>query len=798
MFFSDKDLKKVPNSKRSAGSSATANTKTAPSKQPASTAPSLLPTNSAAAIDVVERARLEREQRQLMREKLVHVIKIQAYCRGWKVRASLFRNMRAELESKLQGVEKVAAAVKAKANIDFSPPTDITMSLIPQLLFLRHRTTDDLIRFVKFVKLMVNPSLSQDDASKNLISNFVLPKHSQAMVTLLDLAFNALLVSAASKKEASFYEPALAFICLLNGADSSGRPIAYNTAVKNHFTTARAMVLRNGFLAKVRHLLTGCGGSLMKATVNDDMLSRSPDFDRIQVTNCSSIASRCVRLCMFLTEEGVDNEVDVRLANFTREVLGTPHVTCLITPATTAALATWPLLGPLLLQLLDKLNNNTLALPPLNHEVIQSGQVLFGNIASLAPKLPILPTLTKMTDGSRSGQTKPSASSSAVFDSVNGHGGEYFYYTDSVVQTYLLTTTALIAKYPIPGVFQGKSGVMWAKDGTSMTASAIPIALHAQALCLLKPDYLRALYSRILLPVRVDLANYEMDSDRQAIQQALTKTGLQLAQDVIKQEQESSVWFTSKWASKLVTKVTKSIGLKSGGSSEVISTNGSNSGNTESGYSALSTEMEEHTVTLPDSEFDLNPELVACLSSQWALLLTQAAGSPIHSAPWRALSTLTYATNSLDRLWAALLSMPALHAPVTKSSIFSPSSSSRNQAHQSSMKASGLTTKPATTSTFLSIFTSPWGGSATATRVVTKDSFVVSDGTTKISAVSTDSKVVDNQKQLESLASNMQLDSQLVPEGPFAVMMVLVCLLRTHLIALDDSELYTQEVSFCF
>jgi len=526
---------------------------------------------------------------------------------------------------------------------------------------------------------------------------------------------------------------------------------------------------------------------------------------------------------MYLTEVGADIDLNGRVAEFTREILGIPFLTCLVSPATAFLLATWPLLGQLLQQLYEKLKTNSVALPPLNHDVIQSGQVLFANIASLAHRLPILPTSITNTN------VKSISKSSNDFEVVNSQSGEYFYFNDSVLQIYLTTTTYLMVKYPVPGVFQGKSGVMWAKNGNSMIASAIPLALHAQCLCLLRPDFLRALYSRILLPVRTAdlISTYALESDTRAIREALTKTGLQLAQDVIKHEQESSVWFTSKWASKLVKNVTESIGLKTlGGSADSSNTKTTTKGSgNESGYAVLNTEAEDdNTVTLPEySEFDVNPALVACLNSQWSLLLTQAASAPVHSSPWKALSTLAYSTNSLDHIWIALLSLPLLKNLLSdaKDSLFSQSSSTRNLGKPidcttskptSAMSSSSSSSSSSSTLSFLSMFTTPWGSTkpstsaSSAMEVATKNSFTVSshDGTMKSSSavfenkskISASAAIIDNQKQLENLASNMDdLDTKLVPEGPLAAVIVVACLLRVHLIALDDSELYTQEVT---
>jgi len=74
-----------------------------------------------------------------------------------------------------------------------------------------------------------------------------------------------------------------------------------------------------------------------------------------------------------------------------------------------------------------------------------------------------------------------------------------------------------------------------------------------------------------------------------------------------------------------------------------------------------------------------------------------------------------------------------------------------------------------------------------------KSSSAIFENKNKISA---SAAIVDNQKQLENLASNMDdLDTKLVPEGPLAAVIVVACVLRVHLIALDDSELYTQEVT---
>jgi hypothetical protein len=292
-------------------------------------------------------------------------------------------------------------------------------------------------------------------------------------------------------------------------------------------------------------------------------------------------------------------------------------------------------------RVLNYLHSPQLALPPSNHELFPSGQWLLGNIASLAPSLDVDVNVD-----------------SADVDGLSSSATPVFVVPDDLLEKYLITCVLLLRRFDVPGVLQGRNGVIWTKIGVSLSAAGVPPALQEQILSLLAPAFSRALHTRVLLPLRDDLRlpPLALSEDRSDVAQSLKTTSLQIAQKVIETQQEASVWFTGKWAQKMMKSVSRSLGISSKSSSalprkaEIVDL-GEESGD----LAAQSTLKETDELPACRSFFSENLRLVGALGSLWAMILPHAAAAPADSRSWKRLSYLAFATRAADRLWVGAL-----------------------------------------------------------------------------------------------------------------------------------------------
>jgi hypothetical protein len=98
-------------------------------------------------------------------------------------------------------------------------------------------------------------------------------------------------------------------------------------------------------------------------------------------------------------------------------------------------------------------------LPPSPRTVFQSEQWLSGNLASLLPYFSILNTSSKCIDDvTSSSKNIPSNEASSP------RNKEEESISDNALESYLLLLIFFYCNYDVPGVIQGKKGIMWRKE----------------------------------------------------------------------------------------------------------------------------------------------------------------------------------------------------------------------------------------------------------------------------------------------------------------------------------------------
>ena len=109
--------------------------------------------------------------------------------------------------------------------------------------------------------------------------------------------------------------------------------------------------------------------------------------------------------------------------------------------------------------------------------MFQSGQWLLGNVASLGPFLPIL--TPPPSDPNESLSVSVLETTAGLGEGKPSQPARVFV-SDSLLELFLRLCTVLLKRYHIPGVLQGKSGIVWTRSGASLTAAGVPRALHEQ------------------------------------------------------------------------------------------------------------------------------------------------------------------------------------------------------------------------------------------------------------------------------------------------------------------------------
>eukprot|EP00596_Hydrurales_sp_CCMP1899_P002794 CAMPEP_0119055522 /NCGR_PEP_ID=MMETSP1177-20130426/75762_1 /TAXON_ID=2985 /ORGANISM="Ochromonas sp, Strain CCMP1899" /LENGTH=277 /DNA_ID=CAMNT_0007036063 /DNA_START=884 /DNA_END=1714 /DNA_ORIENTATION=- len=263
------------------------------------------------------------------------------------------------------------------------------------------------------------------------------------------------------------------------------------------------------------------------------------DTSSIKRASSGCVADILISICTYIVTVD-ENHRKERLQEFSRELMSAPLLTLLLSLQGLKSFTKWEFLIDVFRFFLSP----NLALPPSSHEVFQSGQWVSGNIASLAPFIEINPKNSiEIPDLNDKFEYKNENIEVSHIDGDVKNGN----ITDEYIEIYILLIISLLRRFNIPGVLQGNQGIVWIKNGATLTAANVPVHLREQILSLLDPVFTKGLYERILLPLRDDIygRGLSLQSDKADIAEALSVSGLQIVQTVITDQQEAATWFTS-------------------------------------------------------------------------------------------------------------------------------------------------------------------------------------------------------------------------------------------------------------
>ena len=579
---------------------------------------------------VIERAKKERDQRKNDKIRNEKIIKIQSYFRGRNIAYQLYQEHRKSFDTKVNDVVKLATILKLK-NIVFVPPVQVIIDISRSLILNGYKGIEDSKRILKLCEYFLIPSLSELDCKKNVAVLLTNDSKSILPIKLIDLIFTTM--SPINIKKAGITTQQVDQILsqtlfLLIGGSEPYR-MKFTEELDQSFRQLRGIIIKNDYFKKIKNYIYLSSLPLLAPVMTDEYTSSSSSKLNSMHIKCGDINNSIdilITSCMFV----IDHDMQQNLINrFTIEIFTAPLLTCLLSKEMINKIISWDQFNNILTFFL----NPKLQLPPSPHEVFTSGNWLFGNIASLGP----------------------------FFDIIDDSNNNAIV-SNQILENYLNLCLSLYNRFNIHGILQGKNGVVWNRNKSNMIACAVPPSLSSQILSMLNSNMNRSLYLRILLPFQDNVEQFALPDDLKDIKEALSSDGLKIAKAVIQEQQESSTWFTSKWASKLISKTVSGIykGMGISTSKEQSKTSSSSS----SSSSSSNTEIEQTTTEgatsfhnrnlIPKSLFPPNMNLVYVLCGLWSHLFSIALQSSPDSVPWKSLCALAFSTRAVDRLWVIL------------------------------------------------------------------------------------------------------------------------------------------------
>lgn len=498
------------------------------------------------------------------------------------------------------------------------------------------------MRLNRYFKFALNPSLLEQDEEKNMVmfigqNLYLLFKLFSTIERILGFLF-----SKNSNVSLNQFSDILLGIKYILGLGAPFR-MTYPEKISSTFRLIRCQTLDRNFYfdRKDNHLphLFASIISRQSIAVHFKNLTDEDENSKGIVSSLSGIQrppTDCLGdvLCNILLDVSLlDPEWKVeRQKVILRELFAGPAFTYMIsTTCMQFKLATTDLLSVLLMLFND---SSQMVLPPSPIPAFKSGQWLLGNLTSLCAFLPLDP------------RSSPQDQREIIHDQM--------------LITYLNLLTSMFVKYEVPSVWQGRRGVIWTRDGSTLIANAIPRALQYQLLSFSDGGNMKRLYTRCIAPLgnssgSSQLGNIKQSSiapmegrtiyprkkDVSEVTEAMRSTSLKMAREsLIEQKEASTSWLGSRWASKMLKTVSNAFNRF--GSNEVV-----NSSTEAVNESISAIDQDDHDT----SPFLPNDVLASSLCRVWSIILPQAASSAPESVCWRGLSVLCFSTRAVNKLW---------------------------------------------------------------------------------------------------------------------------------------------------
>lgn len=557
--------------------------------------------------EVVERAKNEREERILLRDITKHALRIQRWWRGTWIQYNTIIQFRELFDRKMKDIENLSKLLYSTKNIVLAPPPKICIELCRYLLFGR-RLMSDMQRMMNYCEYVLNTSLTQFEMEKNVIlmisspeNMLLLKKLFASLVFTIDMLASQVKLDPTASRVIIEAVKSLVSLAGLNGPQK----VCYIPELEACFVNIRAWICDNDIKSifpgsSLYHIaalcFTKCSSRLTELFEDCDAnnMTARKAFDSFLINKIFQFCYK-ISLC---DKEFVEN----RLKIFFQEMLSVPMLTTYLDNESILLLTSVSSVQIYL----DSINYSKLmCLRSLLISGFTSNQWLLGNLCHIFSQLDF------KCDSSQD-----------------------YCLSDGALILFAESILFLLEKNSFPGLFFGSKGVTWEKKGVVLTAVGIPYSLRFQILSLLNLSLLRGLHNRLFSNYdEVDLESFNVDqSDLFDMNEAMQSDAAKMARDNLEAEIESSTWFTSKWASKMMNNVVKSFGF-TGSQKKFVFTNS----------------MKQNVKS------QMNVSLLNRICTLWSHIIPQAVAAPIDSEPWKNVCSFAFSGTIVRDLWIASL-----------------------------------------------------------------------------------------------------------------------------------------------
>ena len=525
------------------------------------------PVSSAANHDVIELARHAREERQFQREHSRIVTRLQAWWRCQHQLRKWERTNASELNRKLEDIRKVNQMLRMVV----CPDAKISVHLARLLLFTSRSEMGHLL--LPLCDLALRPSLSNMDPIKNMAS-LLSPYLACRIfdVCLLYLAPRPRYSAAPSPEDQTTVVTCLNLLI--------GGGMSFRMRFAAHLEYSFKRIRRELELRRVLHRV----GALLFSRLENWMLSTNDHDDSGHTPPSRSVTSAPLDGLLVFCSDFIQSDSEARssrLMLLIREVLSVPMASLLFSATAVGEFVDTEIVDSVVatcIRLIPALDLSVSSIPALQSEIW-----LLGNLVALF-------------------RHRLKAST-------------------SILESYLQLISKLIIAHPVPGLLQGKRGVVWTRRGTESIAAGVPTGLYIQMNTLFDFEVLTSLCETFL---GFDIGTFEGNQkDDAEISDALRSNSMSLTAASISEAAADRSWTSGRWAMKILSSVSGSF-----------------------------INHRKATTSRRADSFEIDSSSIFRLTGLWAVTIVPAALGSYSSENWKGISTLAFSSLSLTlRLW---------------------------------------------------------------------------------------------------------------------------------------------------
>ena len=585
-------------------------------------------------------------------EKNQSIQKIQKTFRGRRVSKAHMVAIRTSFDAKISDIQKISKLIKEQSGASFTPPVDVSIVMMRDVLFRFMYFKEDAMRFYLFCNYVLIPSITALDETKSLLSLFsdsnMIYDNSYLLDRFIHIVFNKCLkpesISKLNEFSVKFVEKIILVLGYLIGSNNN------NNNNNSGSSNGNCASIRSHLFGKLNLLDKLCLCIASHTKLFGHLCVREAEGIERYTSAIGALVSGSLELLIYnidandmpntaSTRSGKGSQPKISISSstsssfskFVHSFFGTPLATMFLKGKGAEKMFLWRHFDRAIAEIKRETDNcsdvsdNLYGKPQDDFSI---GHFVLGNIVYLFKALPL---------GLRSPQS-----------------GQYIV-SENTLGALLDLCTSLFQRFGIAGTYQGRQGIIWRKSGSDLSAVSVPTHLSQQMLSAFDEALILSLSTRILCPLAQAQAHLAAESassqerDEKEIREALQSSSLQITQFAVKEQQQEASWFSSKWAAKAASSLTKSI------SSGIYSSSSSSS--TKRAAMAVA-ESQEHEGLLADVSADgghVSQRLVRSLAHMWSNLFSFAAAAPVDSAPWKALCFLAFCTKTLPLLWTAVV-----------------------------------------------------------------------------------------------------------------------------------------------